>query len=129
MSRPEHQAPPELYYDDKYVFNIFGYRIASILYRFDPFSSIHFFLRFRSDLFFPYREATKYSRNTRVIDIQRIMAERCLELLNFGDESSHLILDIGCGSGLSGGKSTDKNSYPAADTEKTQRTAGIDNSS
>lgn len=30
------------------------------------------------------------------------MAERALELLNLGEEESQLILDIGCGSGLSG---------------------------
>ena len=61
-----------------------------------------FFFKFLLFLF--SREATKYSRNTRVIDIQRIMAERCLELLNFPDELPRLVLDIGCGSGLSGGK-------------------------
>lgn len=64
MSRPEHIAPPELFYNDK--------------------------------------EASKYTANTRIIEIQTQMAERCIELLNFPDESPKLILDIGCGSGLSG---------------------------
>lgn len=32
------------------------------------------------------------------------MAERCLELLNLPDDKSRLVLDIGCGSGLSGGE-------------------------
>ncbi len=64
MSRPEHVAPPELFYDDK--------------------------------------EAGKYTGNSRIIAIQTAMAERCLELLHFADAGPKLILDIGCGSGLSG---------------------------
>lgn len=32
------------------------------------------------------------------------MAQRCLELLNLSDSEPRLLLDIGCGSGLSGGE-------------------------
>ena len=38
MSRPEHQAPPELYYDDKYVYDILlqslniGYKLFILYY-------------------------------------------------------------------------------------------------
>ena len=39
--------------------------------------------------------------STRVIDIQCVMADRCVQLLDLDDNAS-LILDIGCGSGLSG---------------------------
>mmetsp|Transcript_18568 Transcript_18568/g.16174 ORF Transcript_18568/g.16174 Transcript_18568/m.16174 type:complete len:102 (-) Transcript_18568:341-646(-) len=46
-------------------------------------------------------EAKKYTQNTRVIDIQCVMADRCVQLLDLDDNAS-LILDIGCGSGLSG---------------------------
>jgi 18S rRNA (guanine1575-N7)-methyltransferase len=54
------------------------------------------------ELFYDEKEASKYTGNTRIIAIQTAMAERCLELLNFPDDSPKLILDIGCGSGLSG---------------------------
>ncbi|CAD6578391.1 MAG: hypothetical protein CYPHOPRED_000567 [Cyphobasidiales sp. Tagirdzhanova-0007] len=71
MSRPEHIAPPELFYNDA--------------------------------------EASKYTSNSRIQIIQAAMTERCIELLNlpsYASDSSvslpSLILDIGCGSGLSG---------------------------
>jgi len=64
MSRPEHIAPPELFYN------------AS--------------------------ESGKYTSNSRIITIQAAMAERCIELLNLPAAAERLILDIGCGSGLSG---------------------------
>jgi len=63
MSRPELQAPPEIFYNAE--------------------------------------EATSYTYNSRIIEIQSIMAERCIQLLNLPDHPC-LILDIGCGSGLSG---------------------------
>lgn len=95
MSRPEHQGPPELFYDE--------------------------------------REASKYSHNSRIIQIQKEMAERAFDLLGLaregeteGESSSYemsdddfkdisssgesdareefcpkVILDLGCGSGLS----------------------------
>jgi len=63
MSRPEHQAPPEIFYNDE--------------------------------------ESQKYATNTRMIEIQTTMAERCLELILLPDRPC-LLLDIGCGSGISG---------------------------
>jgi 18S rRNA (guanine1575-N7)-methyltransferase len=63
MSRPEHIAPPEIFYDDK--------------------------------------EAKKYATNSRMVDIQSKMSERALELLNL-TPGPKLLLDIGCGTGLSG---------------------------
>ncbi|CAH2259569.1 probable 18S rRNA (guanine-N(7))-methyltransferase [Pararge aegeria] len=62
--RPEHQAPPELFYNED--------------------------------------EARKYTQNSRIIDIQAQMTERCVELLVLPEDSPSLLLDIGCGSGLSG---------------------------
>ncbi|XP_039971062.1 probable 18S rRNA (guanine-N(7))-methyltransferase isoform X1 [Bactrocera neohumeralis] len=62
--RPEHLAPPEIFYNDD--------------------------------------EAKKYSANTRIIEIQIEMAERAYELLTLNEDEQCLILDIGCGSGLSG---------------------------
>ena len=66
MSRPEHIAPPELFYNES--------------------------------------EAGKYTANSRIQAIQSAMARRCLELLNLppDDGAPRLILDVGCGSGLSG---------------------------
>lgn len=63
MSRPEHFAPPEIFYNDD--------------------------------------EAKKYATSSRMIDIQTKMTERALELLLL-PESPCLLLDIGCGSGISG---------------------------
>lgn len=64
MARPEHQAPPEIFYG--------------------------------------VDEAEKYTNNTRIMSIQSEMSERALELLALPDDSCAYILDIGCGSGLSG---------------------------
>jgi len=67
MSRPEHSAPPEIFYNDD--------------------------------------EAKKYTSNSRMIEIQSSMTERAMELLCIPDaelDGPKLLLDIGCGSGLSG---------------------------
>ncbi|CAF0967604.1 unnamed protein product [Rotaria sordida] len=54
------------------------------------------------DIFYNEEEARKYSQNTHIIDVQTKLSERAIELLNLPDEESCLVLDIGCGSGLSG---------------------------
>jgi 18S rRNA (guanine1575-N7)-methyltransferase len=64
MSRPEHTAPPEVYYN--------------------------------------HEAADKYHSNSRMIDIQSRMSQRALDLLMLPDDKPCLLLDIGCGSGLSG---------------------------
>lgn len=63
MSRPEHQAPPEIFYNEE--------------------------------------EAAKYATSSRMIEVQTTMTNRALELLLL-PEKPCLLLDIGCGSGLSG---------------------------
>lgn len=63
MSRPEHQAPPEIFYNDA--------------------------------------ESERYATSSRMIEIQTKMTERALELLLLPDRPC-LLLDIGCGSGISG---------------------------
>lgn len=64
-TRPENQAPPEIFYNDS--------------------------------------EARKYTTSSRIIEIQAKLAERALELLALPDDGiPKLLLDIGCGSGLSG---------------------------
>lgn len=63
--RPEHSAPPEIFYNDC--------------------------------------EARKYTQNSRIATIQAELSERALELLALpNDGASRLILDVGCGSCLSG---------------------------
>ncbi|CAG8627878.1 15439_t:CDS:2 [Funneliformis caledonium] len=64
MSRPEHKAPPEIFYNDD--------------------------------------EARKYTSNSRIQSVQAEMSLRALELLNLPENETCFLLDIGCGSGLSG---------------------------
>jgi len=64
MSRPEHLAPPEIFYNEE--------------------------------------EAKKYTQNSRIIDIQVQMSERAIELLLLPEDTPCYLLDVGCGSGLSG---------------------------
>ncbi|XP_055541861.1 probable 18S rRNA (guanine-N(7))-methyltransferase [Wyeomyia smithii] len=54
------------------------------------------------EIFYSEDEARKYTNNSRIIDIQVQMCERAIELLALPEDDNHLILDIGCGSGLSG---------------------------
>lgn len=55
-----------------------------------------------ADLFYDEREARKYTSSSRVEYVQREISERCIELLNIPPGQRRLILDVGCGSGLSG---------------------------
>ncbi|ENN71752.1 hypothetical protein YQE_11572, partial [Dendroctonus ponderosae] len=64
MSRPEHIAPPEIFYNED--------------------------------------EAKKYTQNSRIMEIQEQMSERAIELLLLPEGAPSLVLDIGCGSGISG---------------------------
>ena len=55
------------------------------------------------EVYYDRHESSKYSSNSRVQTIQAAMAQRCLELLNFDASAGpQLVLDVGCGSGLSG---------------------------
>ncbi|KAK6473460.1 putative 18S rRNA (guanine-N(7))-methyltransferase [Huso huso] len=54
------------------------------------------------ELFYNEAEARKYSQNSRMIEIQSQMSERAVELLNLPEDQPCLLLDVGCGSGLSG---------------------------
>lgn len=55
------------------------------------------------EIFYNNDEARKYTSSSRIIDIQARLSERAMELLALPDDGvSRLLLDIGCGSGLSG---------------------------
>ncbi|GAB4839527.1 hypothetical protein Ancab_029053 [Ancistrocladus abbreviatus] len=55
------------------------------------------------EIFYNESEARKYTSSSRIIDIQAKLTERALELLALPEDSiPKLLLDIGCGSGLSG---------------------------
>nr|CAG4643426.1 EOG090X0BBW [Ilyocryptus agilis] len=60
------------------------------------------------EIFYNEEEARKYTRNTRMIDIQLSMSERAVELLCLPEDQPCNILDLGCGSGLSGETLTDQ---------------------
>ena len=53
-------------------------------------------------MFYNEVEARKYTINTRMIEIQTQLANRALEILSIPKRRSRLLLDIGCGSGISG---------------------------
>ncbi|CAG9987929.1 unnamed protein product [Clonostachys byssicola] len=53
-----------------------------------------------ADVYYDDSEARKYTTNSRIQNIQASMTRRALELLDLPHPS--LILDVGCGSGLSG---------------------------
>lgn len=55
-----------------------------------------------ASLFYNEREARKYNSSSRMIGIQREITERAIELLRLDDGRPAMVLDIGCGSGLSG---------------------------
>lgn len=60
------------------------------------------------EMFYDETEAKKYTQGTRMISIQTRLTNRAIQLLNLptdpvsGNSPSSLILDIGCGSALSG---------------------------
>lgn len=54
------------------------------------------------EVFYNDSESRKYTALTRVQHIQAKMTLRALDLLNLDPDAPHLLLDVGCGSGLSG---------------------------
>ena len=53
-------------------------------------------------LFYDKKESRKYNTSSRIQNIQHELTTRAIELLAFPPGEKGLILDIGCGSGLSG---------------------------
>jgi 18S rRNA (guanine1575-N7)-methyltransferase len=54
------------------------------------------------EIFYDETEAKKYAKSTRMQEIQQQLSERALELLALPPDCSKLLLDIGCGTGISG---------------------------
>ena len=55
------------------------------------------------ELFYDEVEARKDTTNSRIMEVQASLTKRALELLNLPDDGvPRLLLDLGCGSGLSG---------------------------
>lgn len=52
--------------------------------------------------FYNEKEARKYNSSSRMINVQREITIRAIELLLLPPDETSLVLDIGCGSGLSG---------------------------
>jgi 18S rRNA (guanine1575-N7)-methyltransferase len=55
-----------------------------------------------ASLFYDEKEARKYDSSSRMIGIQREITERAIELLRLDPNLPAFVLDVGCGSGLSG---------------------------
>lgn len=55
-----------------------------------------------ADIFYNESEARKYAANSRMIKIQTAMTQRAVELLCLPPGKKAHLLDVGCGSGLSG---------------------------
>jgi SAM-dependent methyltransferase len=55
-----------------------------------------------ASLFYNAKEARKYHTSSRMINVQREITQRAIELLRLESGSPAYILDVGCGSGLSG---------------------------
>lgn len=53
-------------------------------------------------LFYNAKEARKYDSSSRMMGVQREITERAIELLRLDPDRPAFVLDIGCGSGLSG---------------------------
>ena len=61
-----------------------------------------------ADIFYGIDEAKKYTQNTRMIEIQRTITKRALQMLAIPKGQHRVILDIGCGSGISGSVLSEK---------------------
>ena len=63
------------------------------------------------EIFYGSEEAQKYTTNSRMIEIQTTMSERAMELLGLPSDVPCFVLDLGCGSGLSGECLTENGHY------------------
>ncbi|KAI9916612.1 hypothetical protein PsorP6_018078 [Peronosclerospora sorghi] len=87
MSRPEHVCPPE--FTCTKCHSIARTVLTSLL----PDAT---------QLFYNEKEAAKYNTSSRIVKVQQDLSHRAIELLNLPEGQEAFILDVGCGSGLSG---------------------------
>lgn len=61
------------------------------------------------ELFYNERESHKYTQNSRILEIQQQLTERAYELLGIDNDNDgqKFLLDLGCGSGISGSTLTE----------------------
>ncbi|XP_041348106.1 probable 18S rRNA (guanine-N(7))-methyltransferase [Gigantopelta aegis] len=59
------------------------------------------------EIYYGEKEARKYTSNSHMIEIQQQLSQRAIELLSLPEDTPCFILDVGCGSGLSGECLTD----------------------
>jgi len=55
-----------------------------------------------ASLFYNAKEARKYDSSSRMVSVQHEITDRAIELLRLPDDRPGFVLDVGCGSGLSG---------------------------
>lgn len=79
------------------------------------------------EIFYNDSESFKYTSSTRVQHIQAKMTLRALELLNLEEDAPNFVLDIGCGSGLSGEILTEEGyNWIGMDIAPSMLAAGLD---
>jgi len=79
------------------------------------------------EVFYNDTESYKYTSSTRVQHIQAKMTLRALELLNLDSDQPHFLLDLGCGSGLSGEILTEENyNWIGMDISPSMLATGLD---
>ncbi|TDH72619.1 hypothetical protein CCR75_004292 [Bremia lactucae] len=54
------------------------------------------------EIYYDEKEAAKYNSSSRIVKVQQELSNRAIELLNLPEGKEAFILDVGCGSGLSG---------------------------
>uniref|UniRef100_A0A3B0MSP5 Methyltransferase (HUSSY homologue), putative n=1 Tax=Theileria annulata TaxID=5874 RepID=A0A3B0MSP5_THEAN len=63
------------------------------------------------EIFYSAEESRKYNTNSRISKIQTEMSERALEMLLLPEDQTSLVLDIGCGTGISGNVISNSNNF------------------
>lgn len=78
--------------------------------------------------FYNAAEASKYAVSSRMASVQTSLAQRCLDLLALPPDSPALLLDIGCGTGISGGILSDAgHEWIGADISRPMLEVAMDN--
>jgi len=81
------------------------------------------------ELFYNEKESNKYAQSSRMMQIQSQISERAIELLNLpSGKSGCLLLDIGCGTGMSGSVIEEHNHmWIGSDISRNMLNVAVDN--